>query len=314
MKIPGPVNMLSRLEIGRPRTVHNLTVVPILGNRASSLDYLLLDDAIVAEKAVIEEVSESGSIPELRLLNRSNRFVLVVDGMELVGGRTNRIVNASFLIPPESLTRIPVSSVEQKRWRDDRRAFRPSRHFSPHSIRRENAAFHMITLREKRGYVSEQGTVWAYVDDLSREMGVPTATGSMNEIIERRQPFIDAYKSCRTLAGSETGAAYFVNGIFQGIELFDRNATLCAMCPKFLSGIAVDTMAGWGERLFSPRAKSPEEAMGHLRQVLEEARKSTFEKYDPVGAGEDWRYDAKRSFGKALCYGADLIHFSAFGK
>jgi hypothetical protein len=30
--------------------------------------------------------------------------------------------------------------------------------------------------------------------------------------------------------------------------------------------------------------------------------------------GEDWRYDAKRSFGKALQYGADLIHFSAFGK
>jgi hypothetical protein len=30
--------------------------------------------------------------------------------------------------------------------------------------------------------------------------------------------------------------------------------------------------------------------------------------------GEDWRYEGKRSFGKALHYGADLIHFSAFGK
>jgi hypothetical protein len=48
--------------------------------------------------------------------------------------------------------------------------------------------------------------------------------------------------------------------------------------------------------------------------VLAEVSKSLFEKFEPVGTGEDWRYDRKRSFGKALRYGADLIHFSAFGK
>jgi hypothetical protein len=30
--------------------------------------------------------------------------------------------------------------------------------------------------------------------------------------------------------------------------------------------------------------------------------------------GEDWHYDGKISFGKALHYGTELIHFSAFGK
>ncbi len=313
MKITAPAKVLSHLEIGRPRTVHNLTLVPLSGTRASSLDYILSDDALAAQKLFIEEVSESGSIQELRVANFSNRFVLVVDGTELVGGKTNRIVNASCLIPPESLTTMPVSGVERKRWHYERREFRHSGQFSPHSIRRENAAFHMVTLREKRGYVSEQGKVWEQVDDLSWQLGIETETGSMNEVMERRQPFLDAYKSCRTLPGAESGAAYFVNGIFQGIELFDSNATFWKMCPKFLSGIAADTMAGWGERLFSPRAKSPEEAREYLGQILEEARNSTFETYDPVGVGEDWRFEAKRSFGKALHYGADLIHFSAFG-
>jgi len=43
-------------------------------------------------------------------------------------------------------------------------------------------------------------------------------------------------------------------------------------------------------------------------------------RYGVLGCGrqgdhkEDWRYDGKRSFGKALHYGLDLIHFSAFGK
>ena len=48
--------------------------------------------------------------------------------------------------------------------------------------------------------------------------------------------------------------------------------------------------------------------------VLKEISTSLFEKYEAVGVGEDWRYEGKLSFGKALHYGADLIHFSAFGK
>jgi len=35
---------------------------------------------------------------------------------------------------------------------------------------------------------------------------------------------------------------------------------------------------------------------------------------NPVGVGEDWRYEGKLSLGKALYLEVDLIHFSAFGK
>src|SRR5512139_3370482 len=102
MKTESRMTTLGDLEIGKPRTVLNLMTVPLSGNPASSLDYLLIDDALMAEKLVIEEVSEGGSVPELRMTNFSNRVVLVVDGTELVGAKQNRIVNASFLIPPES--------------------------------------------------------------------------------------------------------------------------------------------------------------------------------------------------------------------
>jgi hypothetical protein len=314
MKIADPVNMLPAVEVGTPRTVRNLTVFPLSGNRASSLDYLLLDDALMAEKVAIEEVNETGSSAELRMANFSNRFILVVDGTELVGGKHNRIVNASFLIPPESLTKIPVSSVEQGRSQYSRREFKPSRHFSPHSIRRENVAFHRTSLRQRRGYVSDQMQVWARVADMSQKLGAPTPNGSMNEVMEQKSSFIEGYRVCMALEGSESGAAYFLNGIFQGIELFDRPSTFRKMCPKLLSGIAADSMMGNGERLFAPRAKGPDEASEYIRRIIEEAGKSAFEKYEPIGVGEDWRYDAKRSFGKALHYGADLIHFSAFGK
>ena len=107
---------LADLEIGNPRTVLNLTAVPLSGNPASTLDYLLIDEALETKKVIVEEVSEGGSVPELRMTNFASKCVLIVDGTELVGAKQNRIVNASFLIPPESITRIPVSCVEQGRW------------------------------------------------------------------------------------------------------------------------------------------------------------------------------------------------------
>jgi hypothetical protein len=305
---------LADLEIGNPKTVLNLTAVPLSGNPASTLDYLLIDEALEAKKVIVEEVSEGGSVPELRVTNFSNRVVLVVDGTELVGAKQNRIVNASFLIPPESVTKIPVSCVEQGRWRYRGREFSSSRHFSPHSIRRENVLFHKTTLKEKRGYASDQGKVWDHVAQMSHKMEAPTMTGAMNEVMEQKQASIEEYKKGMTLDGPETGAAFFVNGMFRGIDLFDRASTFGKMFPKLLSGIAVEAMMAQGDRLSARRAKTPEETVKHVHRILDEVGKSLFEKYEPVGVGEDWRYDAKISFGKALHYGPELIHFSAFGK
>jgi len=73
-------------------------------------------------------------------------------------------------------------------------------------------------------------------------------------------------------------------------------------------------MMAQGQKLSARRAKTPDEAADYVKRILAEVSKSLFEKFEPVGMGEDWRYDGKRSFGKALHYGPDLIHFSAFGK
>ena len=314
MRVADPVNMIYDLEIGRPWTAPDLTVVPVSGNRPSSLEYLLADEAILTEKVDVEEVSDQGSVSELRMVNFSNRFILVVDGMMLNGGKKNRIVNASFLIPPESITEIPVSCVEQGRWQYNRREFKNGRCLSPHSIRRENAALQKTALGHKRGYVSDQRNVWAYVASMSETLGVPTATGSMNEILEKKKSSLERYGEGMVPNDFETGAAFFVHGIFRGIELFDRAATFRKMFPKLLSGIAVDMMMARGERFPGQRGMGAEEPAECLRSILEEVGYSAFEKYEPVGVGDDWRYDANRSFGKALRYGADLIHFSAFGK
>ena len=67
--------------------------------------------------AGLEEVSEGGSVPQLLVENRGNNRVLFLEGEELVGAKQNRILNTSILVPAKSKIKVPVSCVEQGRWR-----------------------------------------------------------------------------------------------------------------------------------------------------------------------------------------------------
>lgn len=44
------------------------------------------------------EVSEAGSVPSLRVVNKGERAVFLLDSEELVGAKQNRILNTSVLI------------------------------------------------------------------------------------------------------------------------------------------------------------------------------------------------------------------------
>ncbi len=58
----------------------------------------------------------AGSVPDLRVINRAEKMVLILDGEELVGAKQNRIVNTTILVAAQSTLVIPVSCVEQGRW------------------------------------------------------------------------------------------------------------------------------------------------------------------------------------------------------
>ena len=62
-------------------------------------------------------MSEQGSVPALRVVNRGLHPILIVDGEELVGAKQNRVVNLAILVAAQSAFTIPVSCVEAGRWR-----------------------------------------------------------------------------------------------------------------------------------------------------------------------------------------------------
>jgi hypothetical protein len=61
-----------------------------------------LVDALVLTGFKITEVSEGGSVPNLRVINKTPHHVLLFDGEELKGAKQNRILNTTILIAEDT--------------------------------------------------------------------------------------------------------------------------------------------------------------------------------------------------------------------
>jgi hypothetical protein len=104
---------LERVKLGGKQSHLNMTLFPLLASDAGAPDYLFLEEALGQGVVEITEVSQGGSVPDLKLTNKSTNKLLVVDGEEIVGAKQNRMVKATFLIAGNTEIIISISCVEQ---------------------------------------------------------------------------------------------------------------------------------------------------------------------------------------------------------
>jgi len=98
-------------SLGPAQQHHHLTVFPILAEEGGELPYLLMAHAMATGVLTIQEVGD-GQVPLLQAQNRALDPILILDGEQLVGAKQNRMTNRSIILPPESVTKIPVSCME----------------------------------------------------------------------------------------------------------------------------------------------------------------------------------------------------------
>ena len=65
----------------------------------------------------MEEVNESGSVPNLAVKNKCDRPLLIPEGEILIGAKQNRVINITVLVAAGVKFVLPVSCVEAGRWR-----------------------------------------------------------------------------------------------------------------------------------------------------------------------------------------------------
>lgn len=292
------------LQVCDPIGHENLTLVPLRADGRAGLDYILSAQGIEAGTLVITEIGESGSVPELLAHNRGRQMVLLLDGEELVGAKQNRVLNTSILLAAGSKTKIPVSCVEQGRWRHTSGQF-GSGSYSPGSLRRRKSVDVTRNLRERGQARSDQAAVWNSVQKSLSLASTTSLTGAMHEIIENRRESLDAYAEHLPYPKDTSGVIAAINGRFVAADVFDNPRTLERVWRRLVTGYALDALG---------QSETPREALTPkaAEVLLEHVGEIDCQPCPSAGHGQDWRFEVEDVVGQALIAEGTCVHLCFF--
>jgi hypothetical protein len=285
-----------------------LSVVQVGTARQNTIEYISSATAIKGRHIEVREVSEAGMVNSILVVNNSGHFVFMLDGDILIGAKQNRVLNTSMFLPPNSKTEVPVSCVEQGRWRRVSPTFSGPNYTAPASLRAHKASMVSRNLAERRGHLSDQGEVWERVNSYQEASGVSSPTSSLSDVYEKNeQEFRDALAgfACDPHAN---GMALFCGKRMLSLELFNRTEVFGEYFPKLLRGAAMEY---FGSGKDDQELPGPEASFRTL-DMLDKIAEAKGEQFPGVAAGVEKRFDANGMSGFELDYEQHLIHAAAF--
>jgi hypothetical protein len=302
---PIVTNYLSKLEFGQLQTFNNMGVIPLFTSVNASPRYLTLKEALERGLLVITEISKTGSVPELRVVNKADIPVLLLDGEELAGAKQNRVLNTTILLKEESETVIPVSCTEQGRWSYASAEFFESGNIMNRNLRLRKASSVNRSLEASRSYRGDQGAIWEGVEKCASLANVRSVTGAMSDIYESRDDDLRRYLDFFQAIPHQRGIFVMVNGRVAGFDVLSLESAYEIVHPKLLKSYAMDA-------LLARSNGDDEPSIDQARSFIEEAARCEEKRFKSVGHGWDYRFDGKGVVGSSLVHQEKVIHLAFF--
>ena len=298
------VNWLARAQLGTPQTYRDIVIWPLFIPGANGAPYRTLDEAIHANEAQVTEVSESGSVPQLKVCNRSADLLLIIDGEELIGAKQNRVVNSTLLLQGNSETIIPVSCTEQGRWQHVSNAFSSSDVVMEMKVRRAKVRSVSDSLKAGAGHASDQGQVWNEIQELHAKALHASPTHAMHDLFaERENDMRDALVALPIEPGQH-GLLVSIRGQVAGCDLLSRADAYGRVHGKLVRSYVLGALLG------EPGAPKADEVQA--REFLASVANCREERFPSVGCGESVRLHNGHTAGAALLYEGTVIHVALF--
>ena len=274
---------LPEVRVGAPMRHESLTVFPLFAPGESRAEYLLSDEAMKTGAVTVEEVSEGGSVPTLLVVNDTNARVLFLEGEELRGAKQNRVLNTSVLVAAHSRTPIPVSCVEQGRWRYRSRQFSSEGTHSSSKLRLWLKESVSRSLKEGQGHTSDQGQVWREVRRQMAALDSSSATGAMEDTYRAHGSRLTEFQDRLPYVEGASGLAVAVGQQVVAVDLFDKPATCRKVWQRLLTGVVLDAIEDFKSE---PTAETAD-----VSSLLSRVRDQVWEHAPAVGEGQEFRAD-----------------------
>jgi len=305
---------VGELVIGKGIVKEALGVLPVQMGKASQVAYVTYDEALKKKVITVGEVSEGGSVPELRLINEGDQRVLILDGEQLVGAKQNRILNTTILVEAHDTLIIPVTCVEQGRW-----SYEHGRHAGSKDMRRSG---HQMVARERvmkaqavsvnlaagAGHRGDQGETWRRIDRRMHDFGVNSPTSAMEDVYEKAEDRLKAYLEALALEAfdeseSIVGAVFTLEGEILGMDAFDKHGTAEKVWDKLLNSYAMEALGA---------KKDGDVNAGKAEAFLTGVAGAKMDIFSPPGLGKDVRLQTDTVVGAGLVVDDQVIHAYAF--
>jgi len=237
---------LAEVEIAPPLHFGAVAIYPLVTKTPREPVCVLLSRAIELGTATVEEVSEAGSVPKLKLTNRGLRPILVPEGEILVGAKQNRVVNLTRMIAPKSTTTLPVSCVERSRWRYQSQDFR-SAYQAPPSLRSKKVRSSLAAQAEGGNGESDQDEVWTEVSECLADLHASSATESITDGLDQARLASQALVAA-ALPADTVAVVVSIAGQRLVVDWFDCPSNFAALWPRFAQAYALDALRCNGQR------------------------------------------------------------------
>jgi hypothetical protein len=272
--------LLDSITVGTPQVLQGVAIFPLFRTEAVSSTLLELDEALENDLAEVVEATRDGSVPELTVINKSTRDIIIFAGEQLIGAKQNRVVNITVIIPANSTLPIPVSCVEQGRWHYKSTAFSSGDAFAYPSLRRSMHEDVSVSKRSLGRSDSDQSRVWRDLSAKASRMAVESDTMAMADIYENRSLRPEVLRESFKVEDNQIGYIAFIKDGFAGGDLFGSTAACRRKLDKLVSGYYLDSLdAG----VVFERVEIPE--------ILRELRNAQSDDFGTTGKGSEKRFE-----------------------
>ena len=299
---------LNEVKLGDPQHYGNMSVFPLLFSGKSKLEYLMLGNALNERHIMITEISENGSVPELKLINMSESYILLLDGEELEGAKQNRVLNTTLLVPPKSELKVPVSCTEQGRWNRVSAEFQHSGKFLFRRARGNKMSSVHQSLKFGQGYRSNQSEVWKDILQLQSNRNTYSPTSAMKDIYDKEKDNLDDFLKAFPLIDGQCGIIVGLRGQVVGLEYLSSSDCYLDVHSQLIESYTMDALV---ENL---SGENLELTLEESQRFLEQIWSASQETFRSAAAGTDVRLESGHLVGSGLVEGEELIHLSVFAR
>jgi hypothetical protein len=256
---------VSEQQLHGPYVHKNLAVFLVTLPSRDDRDYLTLDEGLRRGLVKITE-KENEQVGQLTLDNQSDRPLYLHEGERLQGGKQDRTIIASQVVPPKSGPMALGSfCVEQSRWVEgsNGRAFTAS----------SGVALAPKGVRGAAKVEQNQQGVWHSVgvqkQNLNIQLAAANDSSSINESFDSPQTrkVSDEYAKPLTAALAKhpnaVGVLVLVNGVFEEADVYPNPRVLRKLYPRLIQSYAVQAV------MLKDESKRRLPSKGELAKVLQ---------------------------------------------